>query len=126
MLHTLPIDVLQVLSVPSPDLSHTGDSNPKDAIESGRGQAAAGSVDGNSTHSALHASPRSIPRLISVAEIIKREYLKTLIPGPESNGLYQYNYLGYVEDSAVTSGLGSATENQREQEIAVALEGKRL
>jgi hypothetical protein len=42
-----------------------------------------------------------IPRLISVAEIIKREYLKKLQSTSASHlpGLHQYNKIGLLEDS---------------------------
>jgi hypothetical protein len=55
-------------------------------------------------------SAATIPRLISVVEIIKREYLKTV----EMNdshvvaGLHQYNEIGYLE---------------QRQALALALEG---
>ena len=48
-----------------------------------------------------------IPRLISVVEIIKREWLKTS-PAP-SLGLYQYNEIGTLEERS-TDSVGERSE----------------
>ncbi|KAJ3564798.1 hypothetical protein NP233_g8057 [Leucocoprinus birnbaumii] len=67
-----------------------------------------------------------IPRLISVVEIIKREYIKALHDTHSTRlfGLHQYNQLGTLEDL----GYGEAVENNsgdsRDKQIAAALEGK--
>ena len=53
----------------------------------------------------MSAGSTALPRLISVVEIIKREYLKALDDYPRSvtsttgirRGLHQYNWLKYVE-----------------------------
>ncbi|KAI0048998.1 hypothetical protein FA95DRAFT_1653164 [Auriscalpium vulgare] len=64
-----------------------------------------GSVDEPADQSCkrgMAVSTTTIPRLISVVEIIKREYLKTLDAkkSKELLGLYQYNELGCLEDHA--------------------------
>ncbi len=71
-----------------------------------------------------------VPRLVSVVEIIKREYLKkldtSLADGSGSlSGLYQYNELG----EAISSNDGSEavdSEEQRSLAISHALSGKKL
>ena len=78
---------------------------------------------GETSERSMSASTRNIPRLISVAEIIKREYFKELSPGPESTGLYQYNHLGFVEEYAINSE-SQKDEAQRQEYIMSALEGK--
>ncbi|KAJ6614606.1 hypothetical protein B0H10DRAFT_141954 [Mycena sp. CBHHK59/15] len=71
----------------------------------------------------------TIPRLISVVEIIKREYLKKLELAHSStlSGLHQYNEVDTLE----ALGLGAPGEGpeldaaaRRSQEIAAALGGK--
>jgi len=51
--------------------------------------------------SGLSVSTITIPRLISVVEIIKREYLNALNANrsPRLVGLYQYNEMGSLEDN---------------------------
>lgn len=69
----------------------------------------------------LLPSTLAIPRLVSVVEIIKREYLKTLEISHSRSlvGLYQYNEIGFLEHEA-----GEPAERNRAQSIALALEGK--
>ncbi|KAK0208399.1 hypothetical protein DFS33DRAFT_1271657 [Desarmillaria ectypa] len=70
----------------------------------------------------------TIPRLISVVEIIKREYIKILELKhlPRLLGLHQYNEIGCLEDI----GLGEEgttpedKEEKRAASIIMALEGK--
>lgn len=70
-------------------------------------------------------STSNIPRLISVSEIIKREYFRKL--PPDSTGLYQYNYLGYLEeDDPALSNPNTLDENDRAEYIRAVLEGKNL
>jgi hypothetical protein len=59
--------------------------------------------------SGLSASTTAIPRLITVVEIIKREYLAAMNAkrSPHLVGLFQYNEIGSLEDQA---------ENEREEE----------
>ena len=60
-------------------------------------------------------SSQTIPKLISVVEIIKREYSKKFVKGGEV-GLYQYNYLGTIGDSEDRVGVGCASHNERVRE----------
>ncbi|KAK0198497.1 hypothetical protein F5146DRAFT_93814 [Armillaria mellea] len=78
--------------------------------------------------SSLSTATTTIPRLISVVEIIKREYIKILESKhlPRLFGLHQYNEVGSLEDI----GLGEEDttpedkEKQRAASIITALEGK--
>lgn len=76
----------------------------------------------------LHACTTTIPRLISVVEIVKREYLKTLDPALSQSGklsgLFQYNQIGELEQPNESEGTLSS-EEERQREIALALSGKR-
>jgi hypothetical protein len=74
----------------------------------------------------LHTSPAdvaqsTIPRLISVVEILKREYLKTLnVSAGQLTGLHQYNELQWEQRGEVpVEGEDRATT------ISIALEGKK-
>ena len=64
------------------------------------------------------------PRLISVVELVKREYLKNLDSSFASqgtlSGLHQYNTLGSVIDDAPAS----SREAERESQLRYALTGK--
>lgn len=67
-----------------------------------------------------------VPRLISVVEIVKREYLRKLDAGLAKNGalagLFQYNELGTIDEdwhSAVT-----CQETRRSQSMSHVLSGK--
>ena len=75
----------------------------------------------------LHPSLATIPRLVSVVEIIKREYLKTLDPvlaqGGSLSGLHQYNELGTLED-IYGQEEKEQTEEDRHAAIMHALQGK--
>jgi hypothetical protein len=73
---------------------------------------------------AIPLSTTTIPRLISVVEIIKREYLKTLemTHSRVLSGLYQYNEIGYLEQDESQDSMPS--EEDRAQALAMALEGK--
>lgn len=68
----------------------------------------------------MPASTATIPRLISVVEIIKREYLKTL-SSEEPNlltGLHQYNEMGLLE--------ATPEQEDRAQMVADVLAGTNL
>ena len=71
-------------------------------------------------------SASTIPRLISVVDIIKREYFKAL--PPERTGLYQYNHLGYLEEDNEdhSKDATSVAEGDRAAYITAALQGKNL
>ncbi|PCH42601.1 hypothetical protein WOLCODRAFT_120805 [Wolfiporia cocos MD-104 SS10] len=76
----------------------------------------------------MHPSTNTIPRLISVVEIIKREYLKTLdsvltLEGRLS-GLHQYNEIGELEVDDADDAQKDA-EERRQKEIIQAMQGKR-
>ncbi|EJD06676.1 uncharacterized protein FOMMEDRAFT_76695 [Fomitiporia mediterranea MF3/22] len=102
-----------VLHTMAADPSPTGDSvEPVDTTAKDSGAA-----------KAVSQSVRNIPRLISVVEIIKREYFKTLPPGPESTGLHQYNHLGFLEERELNSGYEDADEESRQRGITAALKG---
>ncbi|KAG1796674.1 uncharacterized protein HD556DRAFT_1359280 [Suillus plorans] len=74
----------------------------------------------------LHTSPAdvaqsTIPRLISVVEILKREYLKTLdVSAGQLTGLHQYNVLQWEQRGEI-----AAEGEDRASTIARALEGKK-
>jgi hypothetical protein len=78
-------------------------------------QDASQSPQGTDNRRGLSPSTSTIPRLISVVEIIKREYLKTMDAkgAPNIVGLYQYNEMGCLEDEA---GKG-AEEEARDQSV---------
>lgn len=69
----------------------------------------------------------TIPRLISVVEIIKREYLKTLDTSLADSGnivgLHQYNEIGNVEVELPENPAGNP-DDVRQAEITKALLGK--
>ncbi|KAF5363376.1 hypothetical protein D9756_000012 [Leucocoprinus leucothites] len=67
-----------------------------------------------------------IPRLISVVEIIKREYIKILVDthSPRLVGLHQYNQLGTLEDLGYGETVEDDEDDTRDKQIAFALEGK--
>jgi hypothetical protein len=71
----------------------------------------------------MPVSTTTIPRLISVVEIIKREYLKTseITQSRVLSGLYQYNEIGYLEQHESDDSMPS---EDRMQALAMALEGK--
>ncbi|KAK0478541.1 hypothetical protein IW261DRAFT_1337768 [Armillaria novae-zelandiae] len=76
----------------------------------------------------LSTATTTIPRLISVVEIIKREYIKILESKhlPRLFGLHQYNEVGSLEDLEL--GEEDTTPEDREEKraasIMMALEGK--
>ncbi|KAJ7269623.1 hypothetical protein C8J57DRAFT_317147 [Mycena rebaudengoi] len=77
--------------------------------------------------SRLSVVTSTIPRLISVVEIIKREYVKKLELQHLSTltGLHQYNEMGTLEDLGLGSPEPQESEDARRSEaIAAALEGK--
>ncbi|KAG2041876.1 hypothetical protein BDR03DRAFT_913737 [Suillus americanus] len=73
----------------------------------------------------LHTSPAdvaqsTIPRLISVVEILKREYLKLDVLAGQLTGLHQYNELQWEQRGEI-----AAEGEDRVSTIARALEGKK-
>ena len=75
----------------------------------------------------LHPSMATIPRLVSVVEIIKREYLKTLDPGLAErgslSGLHQYNEIGDIVEAGHVEREADA-EEERLESLAQALQGR--
>ncbi|TBU25179.1 hypothetical protein BD311DRAFT_728165 [Dichomitus squalens] len=75
----------------------------------------------------LHPTMSTIPRLISVVEIIKREYLKTLDPTlarqGSLSGLHQYNEIGSLEEEGLLEGSGN-DEQDRQEALLQALSGR--
>lgn len=69
----------------------------------------------------------TIPRLVSVVEIIKREYLKTLdgtvAEGGTLSGLHQYNEIGELDEAGFGEKAGNE-EEARLQSLARALHGR--
>lgn len=79
----------------------------------------------STTSSTSSSSTLLIPRLISVVEIIKREYLKTLEMKHSTrlSGLHQYNEVGSLEELGLTPD--NEEDDQRALELIRALEGKK-
>ncbi|EIW57825.1 uncharacterized protein TRAVEDRAFT_126495 [Trametes versicolor FP-101664 SS1] len=75
----------------------------------------------------LHTSLATIPRLVTVVEIIKREYLKTLDPALAEagslSGLHQYNEIGDLEEAGYVERAGDE-EQERIEALALALQGR--
>ncbi|KAF5375196.1 hypothetical protein D9758_000029 [Tetrapyrgos nigripes] len=102
--------------------------------------------DKNKQKANAHNPMSTTPRLISVVEIIKREYLKSLVQkrSPRRIGLHQYNEIGLLDDLQLRddvncrggrgdqqegNDIGSSEkdmeqERLRQESIALALEGK--
>ena len=91
------------------------------------------------TSACFHPSTSMVSRLISVVEIIKREYLKILetTHSTRLHGLHQYNEIGTLEDLGLVVAssnqiadakeeLESAREIERSQNIIEAISGKHL
>ncbi|KAF9460254.1 hypothetical protein BDZ94DRAFT_1148954, partial [Collybia nuda] len=74
----------------------------------------------------LSNSTTTVPRLISVVEIIKREYIKTLElkRSPRLLGLHQYNEIGCLEDLGLVE-VPETDESKRAEELVAALSGKK-
>ena len=77
----------------------------------------------------LPLSTVTIPRLITVAEIIKREYLLAMDAKrmPDLVGLYQYNEIGCTENGVEIEADEENDEgaDDRSKMLAEALEGKK-
>ena len=74
----------------------------------------------------LSPSTTTIPRLITVAEIIKREYLLAMDVRrmPDLVGLYQYNEIGCVGNGVEADKTDEGAEDRLKM-LAEALEGKK-
>ncbi len=70
-----------------------------------------------------------VPRLVSVVEIIKREYIKTLELSHSTRllGLHQYNQVGSLEElgmaPVISDSIGEG--EQRAENLIKALDGKK-
>ncbi|KAM5544610.1 hypothetical protein V8D89_001508 [Ganoderma adspersum] len=121
VLHTLPASKGKG---PAPDdESETQHGGPAHPAESEHSHSAENGAKANR----LHPSMATIPRLVSVVEIIKREYLKTLDPALAQagslSGLHQYNEMGDLEEQGLVEGTGNE-EQVRLESLAHALQGR--
>lgn len=80
------------------------------------------------TPKAASQATGTVPRLLSIVEILKREYINLLDAqkSPRMIGLHQYNELGTLEALGVAIGTasGAGDEAQRSLDIIQALSGK--
>ncbi|KAF9044612.1 hypothetical protein BDZ89DRAFT_1008576 [Hymenopellis radicata] len=71
-----------------------------------------------------------VPRLVSVVEIIKREYIKTLELSHSTRllGLHQYNQVGSLEELGLAPVVDETIDEgeQRAENLIKALEGKNI
>ncbi|TFY72052.1 hypothetical protein EVG20_g978 [Dentipellis fragilis] len=103
-----------------PLVLHTLPAKPKD--EQVNGVAEGTETRGEKTkEKSMASATATIPRLVSVVEIIKREYLKTIDMQKEleKSGLYQYNEIGYLEEE---QEVEESLEDRADM-IAKALDG---
>jgi hypothetical protein len=113
VLHTLPATANPPDTTPTPALADgTGRVNPKP----------------NANPPSLAHTASTVPRLISVVEIIKREYLKKLELEHSSTllGLHQYNEIGTLEEELRAPDPPHDTAHAdaaRSQAIVAALRG---
>ena len=80
--------------------------------------------DNKQTSDKLSSSITLAPRLITVVEIVKREFLRGLATkrSPRLKGLHQYNEIGLLDEKPEAEGLD--TEQARSKQIVEALSGK--
>ncbi|KAL0957840.1 hypothetical protein HGRIS_000025 [Hohenbuehelia grisea] len=118
VLHTLPPDLASTLASTLGRSTGQADgaSNPSTATKDGITNKKPG----------LDRATDTIPRLISVAEIIKREYLKTpeALRTAQFTGLYQYNKIGCLEDLRPSRPDPNSSGEDRVAAIIQALDGK--
>ncbi|KAG5351451.1 hypothetical protein E4T56_gene12631 [Termitomyces sp. T112] len=81
-----------------------------------------GGTSVNQNTSKLSKATTSVPRLLSVVEIVKREFIKSLVAkrSPRLAGLHQYNEIGCLEDFETNV---EKPEEDRAAEIRRALSG---
>ncbi|KAI0654683.1 hypothetical protein C8Q70DRAFT_1026408 [Cubamyces menziesii] len=117
VLHTLP-----AAKGKSPETQADGEADR--GPDAGGGSAGS---KGKAKKEGLHPSMATIPRLVSVVEIIKREYLKTLDPGLAErgslSGLHQYNEIGDIVEAGHVEQEADA-EEERLESLAQALQGR--
>ena len=82
-------------------------------------------MDENSGPQSYSKVTSTIPRLISIVEIVKREFVKALAAkhSPRLAGLHQYNELGCLEDLGIVSP-NADVEMDRATALLIALDGK--
>ena len=117
MLHTLPAAA-----------KGKAKENGKSEASTSDGQDASQSRQGiDAKKSGLSASTTAIPRLITVVEIIKREYLAAMNAkrSPHLVGLFQYNEIGSLEDQAENEGEEEEGVDARTRMITEALSGSK-
>ncbi len=116
MLHTLPAAKGKAPALPG----EPGATEPA-------GEAAPAGGEKRGKWEGLHTSLATIPRLVTVVEIIKREYLKTLDPALAEagslSGLHQYNEIGDLEEAGYVERAGDE-EQERIEALALALQGR--
>ncbi|KAG6917759.1 hypothetical protein DXG01_001164 [Tephrocybe rancida] len=107
-----------------PLVFHTlpADSKPSNANEDASGSTASDNPQPTSNTSKLSKATTPVPRLLTVIEIVKREFIKSLEAkhSPRLTGLHQYNEIGYIE--ALLPPVKASTED-RAEEIRRALSG---
>ena len=81
----------------------------------------------SNTPAGSYSSASMVPRLVSVVEIIKREYLKILETKHSTRflGLHQYNEIGTLEDLGLVVASTSQTADGKELESARDIERSR-
>jgi hypothetical protein len=96
VLHTLPIMAERKSKENGRNEVAASDDNEQEAPQLPQGSDAIK----KKTRDGLSASTTTIPRLITVVEIIKREYLAAMNAkqSPHLVGLFQYNEMGSLED----------------------------
>ncbi|KAI0648847.1 hypothetical protein C8Q79DRAFT_904582 [Trametes meyenii] len=118
VLHTLPATKGKALPAVA-DMAADPTPAPAPATESAQAKKIRGS--------GLHPSMATIPRLVSVVEIIKREYLKTLDPALAKagclSGLHQYNEIDDLESAGYIEETGDE-EQDRLATLVLAMQGR--
>jgi hypothetical protein len=100
-----------------------GKSNENERIDE---QNAPQLAQATETGSRLLPSTTAIPRLITVVEIIKREYAAINAKrSPHLGGLFQYNEMGSLEDQVENEKEGEESAGDRMKMIAEALGGSK-
>ncbi|TDL14423.1 hypothetical protein BD410DRAFT_204095 [Rickenella mellea] len=115
--HTLPRETVHLEDV---DMSVEKDVTDKTSKALPVGTDGDSDTESITPRRSKSAVTSNVPRLVSVVEIIKREYLKSLPPGPRQS-LHQYNQLQFLEN---TTDSADGSEDTRMREILAALEGK--
>ena len=125
ILHTLPVAAKgKSKENRRNEVAASGDNEPQEAPLLPHGTDATK----KETRSGLAVSTATIPRLITVVEIIKREYLAAMNAkkSPHLVGLFQYNEMGSLEDQVENEeGEEEESAGDRMKTIAEALAGSK-